>query len=212
MNEVRERPDSSARWAVLLEAVSVVVALGEALAALISGLVATSFALIAFGADSIIEVLSAFVVIAQLLAMLKRSQVSDRSRHWSHRVIAFLFFCLALYVTISTAVALADQVHAKENRLGFAVCIASAILMPGLAFAKRKTSRTMSRTGLSDVGRLLASDASETALCALLSIGTLMGIGLTQWLSWWWADPLASLFVVFFALREGREAWRCATD
>ena len=71
MNEVRERPDSSARWAVLLEAVSVVVALGEALAALISGLVATSFALIAFGADSVIEVLFGLKVKVRALKLLK---------------------------------------------------------------------------------------------------------------------------------------------
>jgi divalent metal cation (Fe/Co/Zn/Cd) transporter len=211
MTEAPVRHDPSAGRAVVLETFSVGMAVFEAIAALISGLVASSFALIAFGADSVIEVLSAVVVVVQLASMLSHNQVSARSNHWSHRLIALLFYLLALYVTISTAVALTNQVRASENGLGFAVCIASAVLMPGLAFAKRGTSRAMARQGLPAVSRLLAADASETALCAVLSVSTLTGIGLTAWLGWWWADPVASLLVVFFALREGREAWRCAT-
>lgn len=212
MTERSPTRDPTAGRAVLLERLSVGAAAAEAVAALVSGLLASSFALIAFGADSVIEVLSAVVVVVQLRTMLSNGVVSASSQHRSHRLIAVLFYSLALYVAISTAVALTNQVRAIENGLGFAVCLASAVLMPGLAFAKLGTSRTMAHQGLADVARLLAADASETALCAVLSISTLTGIGLTAWLGWWWADPVASLFVVFFALREGREAWRCASE
>jgi divalent metal cation (Fe/Co/Zn/Cd) transporter len=202
----------SARRAVTLEVLSVGLAIGEAAAALVSGVLASSFALVAFGTDSVIEVLSAVVVTAQLLSLLRGIPSSDRRRHWTHRLIAVLFYALSLYVIISAALALSERHQSNENALGFVVCIASAMLMPGLARAKLLMSHRMVRQGMPDVGRILAADATETALCAVLSISTLAGIGLTAWLGWWWADPVASLFVVYFAVREGREAWRCASE
>jgi divalent metal cation (Fe/Co/Zn/Cd) transporter len=212
MTETEVNRNSSAHRAVFLESLSVGVAATEAVVALVSGLLASSFALIAFGTDSLIEILSATVVAIQLTTMLRGKKVSSRSRHRSHRLLGILFYSLALYVVVSTALALGFHVRASENGLGFAVCIVSALLMPSMAVAKRSTSRTMAYQGFSDVSRLLASDASETALCAILSVTTLVGIGVTAWLGWWWADPVASLFVVLIAVREGREAWRCASD
>lgn len=54
---------------------------------------------------------------------------------------------------------------------------------------------------------LLKADAAETLLCALLSLATLVGVGANAIFGWWWADPVAGLVVVYFVIREGREAW-----
>lgn len=176
------RQTRSTRSALLLEYATVTVSLGESVAALISGITASSFALVAFGADSVIEVMSAVVVLIQLRLLLRRIDSS------------------------------AQGIHASENALGFAVCTASGFIMPGLAWAKRRTATELHQSGAIAVSRLLASDAAETALCGLLSICTLLGVVFTAWLGWWWADPVASLSVIFFAVREGREAWECSDD
>jgi divalent metal cation (Fe/Co/Zn/Cd) transporter len=202
----------SARRAVALERLSVALSGLEAVAALVSGILAGSVALVAFGADSVIEVMSAVVVLGQLRAMVRSSDTDAAREHRSHRIIAVFFFALALYVVVSASVALALRVRPSENALGFVVCFASIALMPSLAWAKRSTSLSLGRDGSVAVARLLRADASETALCALLSLSTLLGVALTAWVGWWWADPVASLAVVYFALREGAEAWRCDPD
>jgi divalent metal cation (Fe/Co/Zn/Cd) transporter len=127
-------------------------------------------------------------------------------------VLAILFFALAVYVVASAVFALAHGRHPHENDLGFAVCVLSGVAMPFLALAKHRAGAALLTTGSPAVGRLLSADAAETALCGVLSVSTLVGVGLSAWAGWWWADPLASLVVVYFALREGLEAWRCDPD
>jgi divalent metal cation (Fe/Co/Zn/Cd) transporter len=202
----------SARRAVALERMTIALSALEAVAALVSGIIAGSVALVAFGADSVIEVMSAAVVLGQLRAMVQSSDANAEREHRSHRIIAVLFFALALYVVLSASSDLALTHHASENALGFITCFASLALMPSLAWAKRATSQSLADGGFSTVARLLRADASETALCAMLSLSTLLGVSLAAWASWWWADPVASLAVVYFALREGVEAWRCDPD
>ena len=198
--------------AVKLEVATIALSLGEATAALVSGILAGSLALIAFGSDSVIEVISAMLVLFQLRSILRHGAADSRSERRAHRTVGVLFFTLAAYVVANAVFDLVRVTQASENTLGFVVCIVSGLLMPGLAIAKRKASVQMSRDGFAAVAGLMASDASETALCGLLSLSTLIGIGLTAWVGWWWADPVASLTVVYFALREGRQAWTCDDD
>jgi divalent metal cation (Fe/Co/Zn/Cd) transporter len=39
-----------------------------------------------------------------------------------------------------------------------------------------------------------------------MSLTLLVGLLLNRTLGWWWADPLAALALVYFLIREGREA------
>ena len=202
---------SPTRAALRLEYLTIAVAALEALLALISGVLAGSVALVAFGADSIIEMLSAVVVLGQLLAMVHHRPRGRFSEHRSHRVVAVLFFALAAYVVASAGWALVRTHHPHENVVGLFVAIASTLAMPSLALAKRASARHLADHGLSSVSRLMEADATETALCAVLAVSTLIGVALAS-VHWWWADPVASLAVVYFALREGREAWECEPD
>ena len=51
-------------------------------------------------------------------------------------------------------------------------------------------------------------EASQTSLCAYLSVALLVGLLANALAGWWWADPLAALVIAAIALREGRESWR----
>ncbi len=192
-----------------LEWATIALSLGEATAALVSGILAGSVALVAFGADSVIEVASAAVVLGDLRSLTRGDPASTEREHRSHRILATLFYALAIYVVVIATLALVRATHATENGLGLGVCATSSVLMPGLALAKGRTAAQLTRHGHASVGRLLSSDAAETALCGLLALSTLAGVALTAWAGWWWADPVAGAVVVYFAVREGREAWRC---
>jgi divalent metal cation (Fe/Co/Zn/Cd) transporter len=69
-----------------------------------------------------------------------------------------------------------------------------------LAAVKRRTA-----VGLGS--EPLASEATVTFLDGLLSVTTLIGLGLNAVLGWWWADPAAALLVAVAALNEARESW-----
>jgi divalent metal cation (Fe/Co/Zn/Cd) transporter len=201
----------SARHALRLEYATAALAAAEAAGALLSGLLAGSIALVAFGADSVIEMLSAVVVLSQLRVLVRGRDHGFLDQHRSHRILAVLFYALALYVTVSALWALTGARHPHENAWGIAVSAASSVAMPLLAHLKRRGARRLDESGHAALSRLVAADAAETALCAMLAWSTLVGVSLA-WRHWWWADPVASLAVVFFAVREGREAWECATD
>lgn len=207
----RDPSRPSERTALGLEVATILLAALEALGALISGWLASSVALVAFGADSVIEMLSAVVVLGQLRALTRADARDPRGEHRAHRLLAVLFFALAIYVAASASWALARHQVAHENLLGVIIALTSVVAMPTLAGLKRASAHRLRADRLASLARLVAADAAETALCAVLALSTLIGVALAG-IHWWWADPVASLLVVYFALREGREAWECATE
>jgi divalent metal cation (Fe/Co/Zn/Cd) transporter len=54
---------------------------------------------------------------------------------------------------------------------------------------------------------LILADAAETRICVLLSISTLLGLGLFALTGAAWLDPVAGFVIAIFAIHEGREAW-----
>lgn len=172
----------------------------EAGVAIGAGLTAGSLALVAFGFDSIIEVLSAVVVVWQFRGELHGGHDEGRERT-ALKAIAVTFFVLATYVVLEAArdLFLTDGV-ADQSTAGIVLAVLSLAVMPTLAVAKRRTG--------ADLGSpTLRADAQETFLCAWLSAALLAGLVLNAALGWWWADSLAALAIAGLAVREGREAW-----
>jgi len=173
----------------------------EAAVAIGSGTVAGSAALIAFGADSLIEVSSAVVVLIRLIkagpdAPLDEQLEMDRR---AHLLVGVTFFLLAAYVVVDAGQAVLRRSESEGSAVGIALAIASLIAMPVLATFKQRTGRAMG-------SRALEADAMETWLCAYLSATLLIGLGLNAWLGWWWADPVAALAMVPFMVWQGWDA------
>lgn len=197
----------SAGTAVRLEYVTIGWNAIEAAVAVGSGIVAGSVALVAFGLDSAIEVVSATVVLVHLRAVLAGSEPNAARQRRALRTIAVTFFVLAAYVTVDAAITLLSADRPDASPVGLVVTGAAVIVMPTLAWAKRRTARALGEHGRQGSAVLLNADAAETLLCAVLSLATLIGVGANAIFGWWWADPVAGLVVVYFAIREGREAW-----
>ncbi len=172
----------------------------EAIVAVAAGIAAQSLALVVFGFDSIIEVLSAFVVVWQFRAELRGGHDPERERV-ALRLIAITFFVLAAYVVFeSTRDLFFSGPEASTSTVGIVLAALSLAVMPTLAWAKRRIADQLESP-------TLRADAQETFLCAWLSAALLGGLALNASFGWWWADPVAAVAIAAFAVKEGRDAW-----
>ena len=175
----------------------------EAVVAITAGTVASSAALIGFGLDSTIEVLSAAAVAWQFTR-----RDPERWEKGTLRVIAVAFFALAAYVTATSVLALVGQVDVQHSTVGIVLTALSVVIMPFLSLAERRAGR--------ELGSATAvADSKQTLICTYLSAAVLVGLIVNSLFGWWWADAIAGLVIAAFAIREGIEAWRgdaCATS
>ncbi|MEX5265248.1 cation transporter [Kocuria sp. CPCC 205231] len=196
------KPITDARRAVLHRRVRWIVAgtitynVLEAVIALTAGTIASSSALIGFGLDSIVEVLSAAAVAWQFAAPdpHQREKVAMR-------VIAFSFFGLAAFVTVDAIRALVGAAEPEHSPVGIGLAAVSLVIMPFLSWFERRTGRELGSASA-------VADSKQTLLCTYLSAVLLVGLVLNSTLGWAWADPLAALVIAAVAVKEGAEAWR----
>lgn len=203
------KPDGepAARRAVRLEYATIGWNTLEAIVAIVSGALAASVALMAFGIDSAIEIVSAAVVAVRLRALLAGIERDERRQRRALLLVAGCFFALAAYIIIDASLTLARGDHPATSVAGTAIAAAALVVMPLLAIGKRRAGGRLANAGLRGPALLVRADGTETLLCAVLAASTLVGLVLNATMKWWWADPLSSLTIVYFAIREGLEAW-----
>jgi divalent metal cation (Fe/Co/Zn/Cd) transporter len=158
---------------------------------------AHSPALLAFGGDSAIELLSAAVVFWGFHTV----NAGARNEPLAARIAGSLLFALAAYVVVVSALALLGLREAKSSLLGIAVLLAAAVIMPLLARQKRRLSAMTASAAL-------RADAAESALCGYMSGIALAGLVVNAHWRIPWADPVAALCLVPFILREGQQTLR----
>jgi divalent metal cation (Fe/Co/Zn/Cd) transporter len=194
--------DPQARcWAWWLTAATIAWNSLEAVIAIAGGVLAASIALIGFGLDSVVEVTSAAVITWRLWRQGADHAANERAERRAVRLISLSFFAIAAYVAAdaaSTLVGLREE--PQHSPLGLAITTLSLLVMPCLAWAKRRVAARLSSVALK-------ADAAETQLCTYLSAVVLVGLAANALVGWWWMDPVAGLVVAAVAVREGREAW-----
>ena len=169
----------------------------EAMLSLWAAWSARSPALIAFGGDSAIELLSAIVVLWRFQIVSQ----PDRAERITARISGGLLLLLAAYVLGTSILALLGYSAPQPSYLGVAVLMVAALVMPWLAREKRRLSAV---TG----SAALRADAAQSAACAYLSLIALVGVGVSAIWHIGWADPAAALLATPLILREGWEAMR----
>ncbi len=167
----------------------------EAGVAIGAGAIAGSVALVGFGGDSLIELVAGLVVLWRLAAAR-----SITERH-AQQTIAVSFYLLSVYVAVEATRSLAASGHPGISWVGIGLSALTLATMPALARAKAQVAEELESSATK-------SESRQTMLCAYLSAGLLLGLGLNALVGWWWADPLAALGIAGVALKEGREAWR----
>lgn len=189
------------RLAFTLLAITIVYNVFEGILAITAGLAAGSLILLAFGADSYLEVLAAGAVVWRL--SFSDEERGERAEGRARRFIGITFLALSVAVVVQAAAALATRGGAAESTLGLALLAASLTLMPVLAFAKLWTAAKANLP-------VLAAEAKETIACSYLSLTALAGLVAVALFHWWWLDSAAALLMVPWLVREGLEGVRGA--
>jgi divalent metal cation (Fe/Co/Zn/Cd) transporter len=200
VHAVSDRPALIAR-AFLLEWFTVAWMVVEAAVALFAGIAAHSITLVAFGADSLIELLSAFVLLWRLRVEVRLGRAfSEAAEERAARIGGALLFALAVYVVASAAWSLWTRQGETFSPLGLAVSLIAIPTMYLLAKAKLRVAEPLG-------SRALRADAAESITCGYLSAVVVVGLVADLFFKAWWVDGVTSLAIVYFLVKEGREAW-----
>jgi divalent metal cation (Fe/Co/Zn/Cd) transporter len=188
------------RRGVRLEVFTVAWNVVEAVVAVGVGFAVGSVALVGFGVDSGIEVISAVALLWRLLKAGPHASVPEESaaERKALYLVAATFFLLALYILYEAVGALISGEGPESSTVALILSAVSLVIMPVLAYLKGRTGREMG-------SRALVADSVETWVCAYLSVALLTAVGLSAAFGWWWADPLGALAMLPVILWQGWE-------
>jgi len=173
----------------------------EAVVALTAGVAAHSLVLEAFGADSVIELLSAGLLIWRLRVELNSGRAfSETIEHRASRVGGSLLFALSAYVAVGAVYGLWTRQGQDFTKAGL---IVSGAAIPVMYFLAKGKLRVADQIG----SRALRADAIESVTCGYLSSVVFVAL-IGQFLfNVWWVPAVSALVLVPFLVREAREAW-----
>lgn len=173
----------------------------EGVVALASGIASHSLTLSAFGMDSVIELVSACVLLWRLRHELRQGQAfSEAAEQTATRIGAMLLFLLAGYIIVGAVWSLWTRRGEEFSMLGLLVSIAAMPMMFVLASRKFAIADQLG-------SRALRTDAVESVTCGWLSFVVVLGLAANLLLGAWWIDAVTSLAILGFVLKEAREAW-----
>jgi divalent metal cation (Fe/Co/Zn/Cd) transporter len=174
----------------------------EALVAIGSGVIAGSLTLTAFGLDSVIELISAGVLIWRLRDELRRGEpFSKQAERIASRSGGALLFVLGAYIVLGAAWSLWAHHGGEFSVPGLTV---AAVAMPIMYILARRKLDVARQLG----SRAMRADAIESITCGWLSLVVVVGLVANLLLAAWWVDAVTSLAIVWFVVKEAREAWR----
>jgi divalent metal cation (Fe/Co/Zn/Cd) transporter len=198
-------PGQRDRWILRglhLEWVTIAWMLAEAAVAMVSAMRAHSLTLFAFGVDSLIELCSAFVLLWRLNVELRLGQgFSERTEILASKIAGALLFALAAYVVMSAMWILLQRSGQEFSLSGLVVALAAIPTMYWLSRAKLRVAEKLGSPAL-------RADAIEAVACGWLSFVVVIGLVAQLLLRAWWLDAVTSVVIVYFLVREGREAWK----
>jgi divalent metal cation (Fe/Co/Zn/Cd) transporter len=193
-------PSQIRRRILWIQTFTIVWMTAEAGVALASAWKARSPALLGFGGDSLIELLSATVV----LWRFRDERADERTEKRTAQIGGSLLFALAAFVVIASASALLGYSEPRTSFVGIVLLLLAAMIMPWLAAEKRHLA---AQTG----SGALRADAVESALCGYMAWIVLAGLVINAVWKNHWTDPVAALCLTPIIAREGWEAIRGKT-
>ena len=174
----------------------------EAIVATAAGVASGSLVLIAFGLDSVVELISAGVLVWRLLVELRDGHAfSESAERIASRIGGALLIMLAAYVVIAVGWNLWTRQTEEFSFPGFIVTLLAIPIMRHLARRKIELANQLG-------SRALRADAMESVTCGWLSVVAVVSLGAQAVSGVWWIDIVGSLAIVWLLVKEGREAWR----
>ncbi len=198
-NENRENDLKTARK---IQSYNIVYDIAEVAVSLTAGFSSGSSALIGWGLDSVVEVVSASTLWWQLNGELKEieeERVKKRKKITLY-VIATSFLIVGVFITYDSITKFLNQDNPAWSTLGIIILVVSLVVNPILIWYKFRYGKKLN-------SQELKADSKDTFVCLYQTVAVLAGLLAVQYLGWWWADPVAALLIVPYALKEGWEAF-----
>ena len=171
----------------------------ECVLSIIFGVFSGSIALLGFGLDSLVESLSAGIMVWRFG---KHSNMSEEDEEIieerAEKFVGYTFLILGAYILYESLTKLVKNEIPGHSLVGICIAIASIITMPFLYYVKNKIGKEIK-------SKSLIADSKETLTCALLSIALFIGLGANYLFGFWQADPIVGFIIVFFLAKEGIE-------
>src|SRR6266436_7794459 len=184
-------PPAISRRVLQLQVLTMIWMSVEAIVSLVTAWASHSPALLGFGGDSLIELLSAGVVFWRFRFTLAEARAA--------RIAGGLLFSLAGFVVLTSILNFIGYREAQRSLVGIGILLAAAGMMPWQASRKRELAVVTSSAALK-------ADAAESALCGYMAWIALAGLMVNAVWNKPWADPAAALALTPLILREGWEA------
>jgi divalent metal cation (Fe/Co/Zn/Cd) transporter len=162
-----------------------------------AAIASSSTALAGFGLDSLIEIGASAVVLWEL------SGTGETRQRRALRLIGVAFLALAAYLLIQSGIALLARHRPDQSISGIVWTAVTAACMFTLAGLKTRTGKALGNP-------VLRTEGHVTFIDGLLACAVLLGVLLNTVLGWWWADPVAGLVIVYYAIREAAAIFRPA--
>lgn len=172
----------------------------EVIASIVAGLiVGKSFALLAFGGDSVIEFVSAYAVLDYLRKMNKGILAGESESERTEKITTSLLILLIPVIAGGAVYSYFSGIKPEASPLGIAVALGAVIIMPILWIQKKRIGRD---------GNILplTIDAVESATCFFMSVALLGGLLLNYFAHVTWADYVATAIILGFVALEIRES------
>ena len=164
--------------------------------AVYSALVSGSLSLLGFGADAVIDSLASMALVWRFLVESREPERAARVERTAERMVGLALVVLAVYLAAASIRALLGQAHPEGSTASIALLLASIIVLPPLALAKRRVATSLGSGAL-------RADSVLTGVAALLAAFSLGSLALAQVVGLWWADAIAALIIAAIVLREG---------
>lgn len=195
------------RTGVWVEVFTVLWMIVEAAVSLGAGVLAGSALLVAFGIDSVIELVSGAILLWRLWgeARGEGSKQVERAEHRASWVVAISLALLCLYVLVTSISGLLTHARPEGSLVGIVIAAAAVVVMPLLGVTKRRLAARL------DSGAL-RGDAASSFTCGYMAATVLLGVGLNALFHWWWAEDVAALVFLFWLVGETREAFEEARE
>jgi divalent metal cation (Fe/Co/Zn/Cd) transporter len=176
--------------ALLLEYLTLMWNVIGCIVVIISAFKSSPLSLFGFGIDSVIEIFASLVVIWQLKAINKKRKTD------AMRLIGIAFLLLALYLIVQSILAIVHHSLAHPSLMGIVWLLLTAVVMLLLAYGKKHVGTIMNNP-------IVSKEAKVTVVDGLLAVSVLIGLLITKYIGWWWADIAASIVLAVYSIKEG---------
>ena len=175
----------------------------ESLIAISGGLIAGSLALLAFGGDSFIELISSYAVAVYIKDLLRNPEATRREvgSEQIERFTTLLLISLIPMIALGGVYSYLSRIEPQSSLAGIAIAGGAVVIMPVLWFEKR-------RIGKQADCRPLSIDAIESATCFLMSVALLGGLLVNYFMHIPWIDYASTAIILAFVAKEAAEAFR----